>query len=71
MFHDSHNQPYGILCFERVKQQQQQQNKTKISGKGDSLIFLETFKMTAEGLNRIYSFRDYLHVNSVLWITVS
>ena len=41
----------------------------KIMGKGDSLTLQETFKITAEGWNRVYSFKDYLHVNSVLWIT--
>ena len=40
----------------------------KIMGKGDSLTLQETFKITAEGWNRVYSFKDYLHVNSVLWI---
>ena len=55
----------------------------KILGKRDSVILQKkkkkknthtrthkkTFKMTAEGLNRMYYFKDSLHVNSVLWIT--
>ena len=37
-------------------------------GKGDSLTLQETFKITAEGCNRVYHFKDYLHVNTVSWI---
>ena len=47
----------------------QKNKKNKKTKKPTHVHTKKTFKMTAEGLNRMYYFKDSLHVNSVLWIT--
>ena len=51
-----------------LKKTTTKQNKTK-QNKKNTHTHTHTLKMTVDRLNRIYYFKDYLHVNSVLWIT--